>query len=127
MERIVFYDGECGFCSRWVQWILRTDRANKFLFAPLQGTTAQDRLGALPEDLDEWSLVLLENGQPYYRSTAALKVLSEAGGILWLARIFLIVPKLIRDGVYKWIARNRKRFGTSCLLPSAELKRKFLP
>ena len=78
----------------------------------------------------KWTrFILVENGKVYDRSTAALKVLKRLNGLWRLFYGFIIVPKFIRDGVYNFIAKNRYQwFGRKdeCMIPTPELKAKFL-
>lgn len=132
---IVLYDGVCGLCNRLVQFILKRDRTDRFLFASLQSgfaATLLARHGADARDLDTF-YVVIDNGQPgervLMRSDAILHVVKTLGGIWSLAGIGRILPKAIRDAMYRTVARNRYRvFGKheSCMLPSPEHRAKFL-
>lgn len=127
---IVFFDGECNLCNSSVQFIIKRDKKNRFLFAPLQGKTGQAMLSkhGLPADQFN-SFILAEEDRIYTRSTGALRMLRNLGGFWSLGYGFIIVPRFIRDTVYAWIARNRYRwFGKreACMIPTPELKKKFL-
>jgi len=94
--------------SDHVQFILTHDPKAIFSFASLQGEVANKIL--LSHQLDNQqmnSFVLLENGEVYTRSTAALRVAKQMSGIWKLLYVFILVPPFIRDAVYDWIARNR--------------------
>jgi predicted DCC family thiol-disulfide oxidoreductase YuxK len=127
---IILFDGECNLCDGTVQFILRHDAQKRFRFAALQSTAAQ-RLA--PEDTqtegERRSVVLIEGGKIYRKSTAALRIARHLDGLLPLLYAFIIVPRPIRDAVYSVIARNRYRwFGKkdACLLPTGELRQRFL-
>jgi predicted DCC family thiol-disulfide oxidoreductase YuxK len=132
---IVLYDGVCGLCNRLNQFLLRRDRHDRFRFASLQSRFAADLLkrhGADAHDLDT-VYVVIDYGQPgerlLARSDAILHVLSQLDGIWKLARMGRALPKVLRDAVYKVVARNRYRvFGKheSCLLPEPQHRAKFL-
>ena len=128
---IVFFDGVCNLCSNAVQKIIKYDKKNIFLFASLQGSTAEKYLTEYKyqhPNID--SIILIENGKIYTESTAVLKVAKHLKFPLNLAYIFIIIPPFISNLVYKWIAKNRfKWFGkkNECWLPLPELKEKFLP
>jgi predicted DCC family thiol-disulfide oxidoreductase YuxK len=129
-ERLIYYDGLCGLCDRFVWFVVRRDKSLRYQFAPLQGSTARDRLsGKL--DLNEMKTVVLdEGGGLRVRSDAALTILSGLGGLGKLVAIFRVVPRPIRDAIYDWIARNRHRwFGRrdSCRLPTPAEQSRFLP
>jgi len=129
-KKIVLFDGVCNLCSSSVQFILKKDKKNQFLFGSLQGQTGQEYLKKFNLPADNFnSFILVENDKLYTRSTAALRVLKHLGGgwSFWYA--LMIVPKFIRDAIYNWIAKNRYAwFGKKeeCWLPKPELKAKFL-
>ncbi|MDJ0703080.1 MAG: DCC1-like thiol-disulfide oxidoreductase family protein [Leptolyngbyaceae cyanobacterium MO_188.B28] len=127
---IVFFDGECLLCNSFVDFILRIDKANVLQIATLQGYTAQERLPALPEQIEEWSIYYIEAEEIYDQSDAVLRVLYRLGGIWHWLSFARIVPRRIRNFVYKIIARNRYRwFGrrATCRMPSEQDKARFLP
>jgi predicted DCC family thiol-disulfide oxidoreductase YuxK len=75
------------------------------------------------------SVILFENGKVYQKSTAALRLAVKLGFPWFLAGIFFIIPRFLRDWVYDYIARNRYRwFGKkdACMIPTPELKALFL-
>jgi predicted DCC family thiol-disulfide oxidoreductase YuxK len=130
MSAIVLFDGVCNFCNSWVNFTVIHDRRNFFQFAPLQCEKAIELLkkhGVNKEETD--SVVVIENEKAYTYSTAALRIAKGLGGIWSLAYALMIVPKFIRDGIYKWIAKNRyKWFGEKdqCMIPTPEIKARFL-
>ena len=130
---LILYDGECGLCSGGVRFFVKRDPEGMFRYAPLQGSTASDLVdkGVLPEGKQLMSsMVLLQGGTVYFKSTAALKGASRLGGFWSLARILLLVPRPVRDGVYDFIARRRIRyFGERnvCDLPAPSARERFLP
>lgn len=127
---ILLFDGVCNLCNASVNFVIDQDEAGYFKLAALQSEAATPILQQhqIPADYLD-SLVLVEDGQWYGRSDAALRVARHLGGAWPLLSAFLIVPKPIRDFVYDWIARNRYRwFGKqdSCRMPTPELKARFL-
>ena len=127
---VVFYDGECGLCDRSVQALIKLDRGRRLRYATLQGETAARLLGPPQGESGGWSVKLLQDGRLYDRSTAAIRAAMSAGGAGRLFAVFLVVPRFVRDAVYRWIAKNRLRwFGgaEACLLPTAALRKNFLP
>jgi predicted DCC family thiol-disulfide oxidoreductase YuxK len=129
-KKIILFDGVCNLCSRSVQFILKRDRKNQFLFASLQGNTGQEYLQKFHLPASELnSFILVEGDRFYNRSAATLRVARLLGGGWSLLYAFMILPRFIRDGVYNFIARNRYRwFGKKeeCWVPTPELKAKFL-
>ncbi len=127
---VVLFDGVCNLCNKSVQFIIRRDKRDRFRFAPLQGKTGQALLSrhGLPADSFN-SFILAEGDKIYTHSTGALRMLKELGFPWSMAYAFIIVPRFIRDGVYRAVARNRYRwFGRqeSCMIPTPALKKKFL-
>lgn len=132
---IILYDGVCGLCNRLVQFILKRDQRDYFRFASLQSDLASSLLlrhDRDPHDLDT-VYVVIDYEQPaehlLARSDAILFLLWELGGIWKLASVGKILPRVIRDVVYKLVARNRYRvFGKyeSCMLPELKHRAKFL-
>lgn len=127
-EPIVFYDGECGLCHRFVQFVLARDRAGVFRFAPLQGSTAASMIPGLAAELG--SVILKDDTGIHQRSEASLRVLARLGGAWRLAAVLRGVPLRLRDGVYAFIAKRRLGwFGTAdaCALPAPTQRARFLP
>ncbi len=99
--KVVYYDGYCGVCVRFVSFLLRHTRDVKF--ATLQGHTAEERLPRELADRQD-TMVFEENGRAYTESSAAIRSLAQ---VVPLFKIFLLVPKPLRDGVYRWVASHR--------------------
>lgn len=129
-QAIVLFDGVCNLCNKSVQFILKRDKNAYFHFAALQSEEGQARLKELQRDRASFnSIVLMEKGQVYEKSTAALRIARRLGGAWPLLYGFIVVPKFIRDAVYGWIAKNRYRwFGKKdrCMMPKPEWKERFL-
>lgn len=127
---VILFDGVCNLCNTSIDFILKRDKKNRFLVGALQEETGKRLLSKFEinsEYLD--SLVLIEDGQIHFRSTAALKIAKNLSGLWPLFYGFIILPQSMRDGIYDWIGRNRYRwFGkkNTCRLPTPEEKSKFL-
>ena len=129
-KSIIFFDGVCTLCNASIDFILKRDHKNRFLVGALQEPTSKKVLANFqvdPSYLD--SLVLVENGKIYFRSTAALRIAKKLNGPWSFFYILIVIPAFIRDPVYDWIGKNRYRwFGkkSTCRIPSAEERQKFL-
>ena len=126
---IIFFDGVCGICNRFVDTIVRADTSDIFRFASLQGESARELLPALPDDPGQWSVVYLDEWGLHDQSEASLRVFRRLGGVWWFLSLALFVPRLVRDPIYRSIARNRYRwFGRRdrCRVPSQSERRRFL-
>ncbi|MBI1295885.1 DUF393 domain-containing protein [bacterium] len=127
---ILLFDGVCNLCNGAVKFIIAQDPKGKYAFASLQSTVGEALLRRhnLPtQHID--TVVLVEDGKAYTRSSAGLRVARGLGGLWALLYVFMVVPRPIRDAVYDFIARNRYRwFGRqeSCMLPSKEIADRFL-
>jgi predicted DCC family thiol-disulfide oxidoreductase YuxK len=129
-KSIIFFDGVCNLCNSSVNFIIKHDKKKQFLFASLQSDAAKEILlqyNSKKINLD--SIVLLDNGKLYEKSTAALRISKHLNNGLFLLYIFIIIPTFIRDYLYNYIAKNRyKWYGKkdSCMIPTKDLKSRFL-
>ncbi len=133
-DPILFFDGQCGLCNRFIDFMLWADSRGRFRYAPLQGETAQRLLGLKPGPEDSAneprSFVFLEKGQHYAQSNAVLLVLRRLGGPWQLLFPLYVFPRPLRDFVYRVVARNRYRwFGKheACRIPAPQERDRFLP
>jgi predicted DCC family thiol-disulfide oxidoreductase YuxK len=130
MKRVVLFDGDCNFCDSSVQFIIKRDPAAHFLFTSLQSEIGMELTmqHAIPAEVD--SLVLIENGKAFTKSSAALRIAKKLDGLWHLLFLFIIVPRKIRDKVYDYVAANRyKWFGKkddACTLPSPDQRKRFI-
>jgi len=129
-KKIVLFDGICNLCSSSVQFIIKHDKKNQFLFGSLQGDAGHAYLKKFKLPADQFnSFMLVENEKLYTKSAAALRMLKHVGNGWQLLYAFMIVPAFVRDGIYNWIAKNRyKWFGKkdACWVPTPALKARFL-
>lgn len=131
---LVLYDGVCGLCDRGVQWLIRHDRNHRLIYAPLQGNTARPFLArhGIGTDLETMVLVIgaqTDQEQVLVRSDAWLRILAELGGVWRVLGWGRVLPRGLRDAVYRWVARNRYRwFGQfdTCRIPASEQAELFL-
>lgn len=126
---VIFFDDVCVMCNGFVNFMLRVDRRQQFLFAPLRGETASKLLPPLSDDPTTWSMVYVDESGIHDQSDASLEVYRRLGGAWWLLSLARFVPRAIRNPVYRVLARNRYRwFGKreTCRLPSPEERARFL-
>lgn len=127
---MLFFDGDCGLCSRSVRFLMNCDRSHSLYFAPLQGETAARRVE--PKLRQSLSTVVYQRscGQVLVRSDAVLQALIDIGS-RWAipARAALLIPRSWRDGFYNFIAARRNKFSANdaCPLPSAIESEQILP
>jgi predicted DCC family thiol-disulfide oxidoreductase YuxK len=128
---ILLFDGVCNLCNAITQFVIRRDPTPaRFRFAALQSEAGQRLLrehGLPPDDFD--TFVLVDQGTAFVRSSAALRVLKHLGFPWAMLYPLMIVPRPLRDAVYRFIARNRYRwFGKreACMMPTDEIRSRFL-
>ncbi|MFD2826565.1 thiol-disulfide oxidoreductase DCC family protein [Leeuwenhoekiella polynyae] len=128
--KIILFDGVCNLCNGAINFIIKHDPKALFKFASLQGETGQRLLQKHQINSAETdSIVLIEGDTVSVKSSAALRIAKYLNKGYPLLFGFMIVPKFIRNAVYDYIARNRyKWFGKkeSCMIPTPELKSRFL-
>jgi predicted DCC family thiol-disulfide oxidoreductase YuxK len=126
----ILFDGVCNLCNASVQWVILRDKKAQFRFASLQSEIGQRLLAkyhGAEKGLD--SVVLVADDRVYFYSDAPLEIATRLGGWWSVVGIFRWVPRWVRDGIYRFIARNRYRwFGKqeSCMLPRPEWRTRFL-
>ncbi|GAL70993.1 thiol-disulfide oxidoreductase DCC family protein [Jejuia pallidilutea] len=130
-KSLIVFDGVCNLCNASVQYVIKRDKNNKFLFAPLQSKIGEKIIKAYNINTAKVDSILLFNPKTgiYSKSTAALKIASKLSFPTNILTIFLIVPAFIRNWVYDFIAKNRyKWYGKkeACMIPTPDLKKKFL-
>ena len=127
---VIFFDGVCGLCNAWVDFVIARDRHARFRFSPLQGETARDWLQMTPEtSLD--SVALVDAAGIHRKSEAVWRILSQLGGV-WrpLGCLLRLIPCPLRNWGYDFVARHRYRwFGKkeACRLPTPGERVRFLP
>ncbi|MBT6488856.1 MAG: thiol-disulfide oxidoreductase DCC family protein [Deltaproteobacteria bacterium] len=126
---VILFDGVCNLCNSSVNFVIDRDPQGTIYFAPLQSEYARKLLEKHQIGMELNTIVLLEDGKVYDRSTAALRIARLLNGPWPLLYASIVMPRFIRDGVYRWIARNRYRwFGKTqaCRVPTPELQARFL-
>lgn len=139
---VVLFDGTCNLCNGAVQFIIDRERAPELKFAALQSEAGRGVLAEAVGDAeaaklaggatgsgDPDSVVLVEGGRVYTHSTAGLRLASRLRWPWSWCVVFFVVPRFVRDAVYRFIARNRYRwFGKeeTCRVPTPELRARFL-
>ncbi len=127
-EPILLYDGECGLCSFAVQFILSYEKDKCIKFATLQSDWAKDILqnsANVSTNLD--SVVLLQNQTIYIKSKAVMRITPYLKFPFNLLIIFKIIPTIIADAIYDWVAGNRDRFfKPRCIIVGKEQSDRFI-
>ncbi len=126
----MLFDGVCNLCSGAVQFIIRRDPAGRFRFASLQSPLGEQLLARFGIDRHVTDSVILVEGDRWSKeSDAALRIARGMRGAWKALVVFRVIPRPLRDALYRLIARNRYRwFGKqeTCWLPTPELRERFL-
>jgi predicted DCC family thiol-disulfide oxidoreductase YuxK len=127
---IIVFDAMCVLCSANARFVLKHDRAQRFLLASMQGDVGSGiyrKFGIDPSNPD--SLILVR-GETALRDSDAVLAIYDGLGWPWrILAVLRVVPRMLRDPVYRWIASNRYRFfgkRDSCWMPSPEDRRRVI-
>jgi predicted DCC family thiol-disulfide oxidoreductase YuxK len=126
---VIFYDGDCGLCNYWVQWILKKDNKDKFLFASLQSNFGQGFLKERGLDLKQFNTIYLWKAESFYlvKSDAIKRICKILGGQYALLSYLAVSPKFINDKAYDLVAENRKKLAKNhCVIPTEKERAKFI-
>lgn len=130
-ERIIVFDGVCVLCNGWVRFLLRFDRRGVYRFAAMQSDSGKALLAAHGLDPDDpVSFLLVTPERAWTDSDAIVRVLAGLGGAWRVAHALRVLPRFLRDPMYRFVARHRYRlFGRhdTCLMPTPEVAARFLP
>ncbi len=130
MSGIILFDGTCAFCERSVRFIATRDPQGYFRFGASQTPQAAELLARFGVTRDSArSIILIEHGQVFLRSTATLRIASRLTFPWRLAAALLWIPVPIRDAAYRLVAALRRRIaGTSnaCEIPPPEIRARMI-
>ena len=148
-QNIILFDGVCNLCHGVVKWVIANDPSMNFKFLPLQEL---DRIEELPDvsdvlldkikevhhdqspndqssDQDWHTVMLLEDGVLYEKSTAVLRICRRLSGLYPVLYTYVLIPKGLRDWIYDVVAENRYRwFGkkSQCMVPDTNQADRFI-
>ena len=130
-KKIILFDGVCNLCDSAVQFVIKHDKNDAFRFVTIQSELGQQilkHIGISHVNID--SIILYEPGIAYYyKSSAAIQIAKNLGGIWHYGTVFRVIPTGISNKLYDYIAKNRyKWYGKKeqCMIPTKDLKVKFL-
>ena len=128
--RVIVFDGVCHWCNFWVDFVLRRDGRGAFKFATLQSDEARRLLSALHLPRNDFrTFLLVERPRVYGGSTAALRIARHLPGIWPLVSLLLVIPRPIRDALYRFVARHRYRWmgkADACRTPAPGERERFV-
>ena len=130
-KQLILFDGVCNLCNSSVLYVIKYDKKNRFMFAPLQSETGKriiEKFNIDPSKTDSILLYSKDKGL-LMKSSAALHIAKHLGFPRNLMAIFFIVPPFIRNWIYDFVARNRYQWygkKEACMIPTPELNSKFI-
>ncbi|WP_026612866.1 thiol-disulfide oxidoreductase DCC family protein [Ensifer aridi] len=127
---LIVFDGECIFCSGWVQFVLAHDRHGRYRFLAAQSPLGLALYLHYGLDTTEFeSNILIENGVAWFKSDASIRTLSGLGLPWSLAALLRVMPRHFRDPIYDLVAKNRYRIAgrrQTCYVPTSEERGRFI-
>lgn len=124
------FDGVCNFCSGYVRLVSTVDKVGKIRFTSMQSPFGRALCIANGVDPDDPATFLFFDHGHALKGTDAMAAMFFRMPAPWSwLRIAIAVPKPLRDGVYRWIARNRYRLlgkRKTCMLPPPGVRERFL-
>lgn len=129
VEHLILFDGYCNLCNFWVNLLLQADRRERLHFASLQSRIAAMLLQSIAGLDSHESVVLIERDRNTSRSTAVLRALWLVGGIWRVTGLFRLIPGIVRDPLYDFVAKRRYNwFGrrVQCRIPSESERDRML-
>jgi predicted DCC family thiol-disulfide oxidoreductase YuxK len=106
---VVIYDGDCKLCQRAVRFLNHSDTDKGIKFVPSSHPSSEPLFTkyAISKETADKTVIFIENKKVYTKSTAIIKALQKRGGLWRISGIFLLIPPIIRNLIYDWIARRR--------------------
>jgi len=127
-KQVIFYDGDCGFCNKSVQFVLKHLKVNDVYFTSLQSKYSNDFFVENNYPAPDLStFYYTTKGKLYSKSDAALRIIPTLKWYLQWLRIGWLVPKFLRDKLYDAVAKRRDKLSPGyCAIPSPEERKRFL-
>lgn len=130
IERLVLFDGVCNLCNRNMLFLIHHDVNCRLKFCSVQSPAGQEILAwlGLPVDTHE-SILLLDGETLYEKSDAVLHIASYLSWRLRWLYVGKVLPRVMRDTLYLWVARNRYKLmgrNSVCAMPSPEISSRFI-
>jgi predicted DCC family thiol-disulfide oxidoreductase YuxK len=119
----LFFDAECGFCTRIARWVAKPLERRGLGLAPLQDSRVGSLLGMTRDELLRELRFLDEHGSLHGGAKALLALAREiawARPLIWISRIPGMDAAL--DAGYRWVATQRNCHSVQCSV--AEVSRR---
>ena len=128
-HNIIFFDGICVLCNRYVDFLVKRDKKKKLKFAAIQSDFFKGRFTDINNSQAMDSVIFYQSGRIFTRSDAVLRIMAELRFPYNLSCVFYVMPRFARDKIYDYFARNRYRwFGIreKCRMPDAFMDDRFI-
>lgn len=129
-KKIILFDGVCNYCNDKINYIIKHDSQDIFRFVAIQSEKGQEIIKYLGINNSIDSIILYEPGFAYYiKSEAVFKIIKHLSSSVRMLLIFNFIPTGIKNIFYDIIAKNRYNWygkKESCMMPTEEIKRKFI-
>lgn len=127
---LIIFDGECVFCSAWVQFALKHDSTGRYRFLAAQSPLGEALYRHYGLDTSDYETnILIEGGRAFFKSEGSIRMVAGLGAPWSAVRILRLLPRGLVDGLYEFVARNRLRIAgrrTTCFVPNAQQRSRFI-
>ena len=127
---IILFDGICNLCNSSVQFIIKRDKKEQFLFSSLQSDAAENILLHHKYKKNGLNSIIFIHGENLYEKSSAILNIFSLLGMPWrLLTVFYLLPLSWRNLLYDYIAKNRYRwFGkkNTCTTMLPKHKNRFI-
>ena len=127
-QAVILFDGLCNLCNGTVDFLIKKDRKKQFRFIPLQSEKGKSLIQKFQIPINTDSVILINANKAYFESDSVIEIARMLNYPWKLGVLGKFIPKKIRDGIYRLIAKNRYRwFGKreTCRIPADEEKISF--
>lgn len=107
-DAVLLYDADCDMCVGAVAQVKARDREEALRCVALDSDEGRAVLAMAQAESDGRSMVLVHQREALRGSAAAIRILERLGKRRWAALLRLI-PRVVREEVYRMVARHRRR------------------
>jgi predicted DCC family thiol-disulfide oxidoreductase YuxK len=129
-DGVMVFDGVCNLCSGYVRFVTAVDRQGLIRFAAMQSPLGRSLCEANGVDpFDPATFLFFDQGRALEGTDAIAAMLARLPRPWRWLRFLVVIPRPLRDGVYRWTARNRYRLlgkRHTCMIPRPAIRARFL-
>ena len=118
--RTVVFDGDCGFCRRWIRRGKRLDWLKRIDWRPRLEPGLKEKFPGIDDAETKDRMVSIRPDGKKVGGFYSVRDIALQFPLTFIPALFLYIPgvSLIGEPIYRWIAKNRHRFtgssGQSC-------------